>query len=593
MFSRPSATPSSDATSEPNLSSSRRQRDKYSRLICLGCSERRIRCELPSSVDGIENIVLGEVRITQTGCYRCKRLRIPCVVRKTILGRPGRNDTGRGQASSDRANVSRSQPGGLFLPIAAGIPSSTLVCTQLAPAQTLTISEDESVHLVSDALEGLPPDRRDSIPLEQGSSLTRVPQSAETVLIARAIDTLRCQHVEDEWYRHLVAHIGHAHTLDLSIVAMVAACAYSRRVPSVTLEHCYTSLSQAINGLHADIERSQQEPNDHLLASAALLAPFEGIIAHHGIPTRRHVRGLAAIIAARPVTYSVTRLARDILDYYAYESAVISYVHDTPSDFESVDQAYVATSSLACRSDRDRLKALNNDLFIRMPRLAKLVRTLHLQSPPQRQLLCKALRLSEKLLGVPNHQAGGRLLQTIDVRPSRDPASPTLQSLHFSCVQDFEALVGYWYSGLTLLRLVRRLKDLITCKGADREDTDPTRPVGQSALVASHHEMTRLAKNILMCSEYAATLTLRRHTHLFVHAMLTVWGVTKAILTGPEIADNGGSPGVSSELLLCRLNEAFSVKPGLRVEDLDDAADLFAGAQPSGRFAKLYGLESK
>jgi len=160
-------------------------------------------------------------------------------------------------------------------------------------------------------------------------------------------------------------------------------------------------------------------------------------------------------------------------------------------------------------------------------------------------------------------------------------------------VQDFEALVGYWYSGLTLLRLVRRLKDLITCKGADREDTDPTRPVGQSALVASHHEMTRLAKNILMCSEYAATLTLRRHTHLFVHAMLTVWGVTKAILTGPEIADNGGSPGVSSELLLCRLNEAFSVKPGLRVEDLDDAADLFAGAQPSGRFAKLYGLESK
>jgi len=111
--------------------------------------------------------------------------------------------------------------------------------------------------------------------------------------------------------------------------------------------------------------------------------------------------------------------------------------------------------------------------------------------------------------------------------------------------------------------------------------------------MASHHEMTRLAKNILMCSEYAATLTLRRHTHLFVHAVLTVWGVTKAILAGPEFADNGDWPGVSSELLLCRLNEALSVKPGLKVEDLDDAANLFAGAPPSGRVAKLYGLESK
>ena len=63
----------------------KRSREKYSRLICLGCRERRIRCELPSEIALPKP---GELQTVQTPCYRCKRLGVPCVIRQTILGRP-------------------------------------------------------------------------------------------------------------------------------------------------------------------------------------------------------------------------------------------------------------------------------------------------------------------------------------------------------------------------------------------------------------------------------------------------------------------------------------------------------------------------
>ena len=155
----------------------------------------------------------------------------------------------------------------------------------------------------------------------------------------------------------------------------------------------------------------------------------------------RNDQGLAAM-SARPVTHPVTQLARDILHYYAYESAIMSYVHDTPSPFESVNRAYFAINTMGYGGDRDQLRALNNELFIRMPRLVKLVRSLHLQSPPPKQLLYTTLRLSKSLLELQNSQAEERLLRNTDVRPSSDPTSLVRQSLHFTSVRTSKHLQG-------------------------------------------------------------------------------------------------------------------------------------------------------
>lgn len=75
---------------KPIPARSKRQRSPYSRTICLGCQQRRIRCELPSDTEVPDP---GECRPVQTPCYRCKRLGIPCKVRQTVLGRPCTDDS--------------------------------------------------------------------------------------------------------------------------------------------------------------------------------------------------------------------------------------------------------------------------------------------------------------------------------------------------------------------------------------------------------------------------------------------------------------------------------------------------------------------
>jgi hypothetical protein len=69
--------------------SSKRARGACSRLICLECHERRIKCELPDEVPVPDP---GELRTTSSPCYRCKKLGVPCVVRRTRLGRSGLGD---------------------------------------------------------------------------------------------------------------------------------------------------------------------------------------------------------------------------------------------------------------------------------------------------------------------------------------------------------------------------------------------------------------------------------------------------------------------------------------------------------------------
>jgi len=76
---------------------SKRRRGAYSRLICLGCHERRIRCEL---LDDIVVPDAGELRTVADPCYRCKKLGVPCVVRRTKLGRPGLVDGSTLKAST-------------------------------------------------------------------------------------------------------------------------------------------------------------------------------------------------------------------------------------------------------------------------------------------------------------------------------------------------------------------------------------------------------------------------------------------------------------------------------------------------------------
>lgn len=335
---------------------------------------------------------------------------------------------------------------------------------------------------------------------------------------------------------------------------------------------------------------SCREPNDDLLASAALLAPFEGVIRHHGIPTHSHTDGVAAILVTRPATIPVTQLARDILDYYACESAVMACIHDSPSPFENVDRAYFINNRMGyVDSDRAQLKAISNELFLRIPRLVSLVRSLNLRLGERKQQLAAGLRLSLPLLGLQDPQSEERVLRNVEMHSSRElaPNSAIDQALHFASIQDFEALVAYWYSRLWLLRLERRLNDLSFAP------TDCASRPGFSAWPScgpQNNEMFRLAKNILMCSEYARTLPLRRHNNLFAYATVVVWGLTIDDPRALGFDQAGESIHHLSNLLLRKVNAALEAKPSLTIDDLNMAADVLVGGQPKGAFVKLYGL---
>lgn len=558
------------------------KRDKYSRLICIGCRDRRIRCELPGDVDIPKP---GELRTIQTPCYRCRRLKIPCVIRQTILGRPSHQNYPSIAAAWRRAE-----------------PGTKKVVSHISIELTPEASEPDDVH------EEIAPLNSSVVPLTKscspsdlqsyqlhparwygGTLLVHKPQSPEMVFTIRAVDTLRYERVEQEWFRHLPAYAGHAPALDLSIKALVAACAYKRGTPRITSGDCYQALALAINAVQMSIVQSHGAPNDAMLASTALLARFDGEVERNYIPTRLHIQGLAAILAARPSTYQVTPIARDIFDFHAGESAIMACIQGTASPFENVSRAYFANDKLGCgESDRTQLKALSNEVFIGLPRLVGLVRSLRLQSSPKNILRSDALRLLGSLLELQDSHTEERLLQDAKAHPSSETeaASPLGLSLHFASYKDFEALAYYWQSRLSLLRVEWCLHRLSTSGSIHVEITEEP---GRFSEPRSD-EILRLAKNILMCAEYASALCLNKHIRLFAHALVVVWGAAMDMPVALGHDQDGKGSGLLADWLLRRVNAVLHEDPHLTAEDMNIAADIFVGGPRKGRVARHFGL---
>ena len=62
----------------------KRRREKYSKLICLGCRARRIRCILPD----IDIVPSSAPQSEDKACQRCRQNGLDCIVDYTTLGRP-------------------------------------------------------------------------------------------------------------------------------------------------------------------------------------------------------------------------------------------------------------------------------------------------------------------------------------------------------------------------------------------------------------------------------------------------------------------------------------------------------------------------
>lgn len=85
-------------------SSAKRRREKYSKLICLGCRARRIRCILPDTSIHPS----PEPQPAERACQRCQQNGLDCVVDFTTLGRPAqkRNRIDRDNSNQQQNNAS-------------------------------------------------------------------------------------------------------------------------------------------------------------------------------------------------------------------------------------------------------------------------------------------------------------------------------------------------------------------------------------------------------------------------------------------------------------------------------------------------------
>jgi hypothetical protein len=542
----------------------RKPRGAYARLVCLGCRERRIRCELPSDIDIPEP---GELRTVQTPCYRCKRLGVPCIVRQTILGRPS--------AAADN------QPEHVVSRIVIELPSRPA-----ARFQRGTTLDDESRVITLPGLSSRAPSNH--LHRKPPVLLTHTPSSPSHLFTIRALDSLHTENVQKEWFRHLPSHIGHLCALDLSIAALVAACAYARRVPLLTPTSCFHALSLALDAVQTTIANPKNAGavSDEILAATAMLAHFEGAIRAHGIPVRVHVDGLAAILGARKKGYRVTSLAREIVDFHACDAAVKASIAGRASIFENVAREYYTSEREGCEDEsRAKLRAIGVEMFVRVPRVVGIMRKLR-QGEGQGQMLCDARALVEDLLGLKDEETEQRVLGDVEVRDSAKGDAVVKQSWEFACVEDFEALAYYWRNHLVLLRLEEQV-DVVPVF-----ETDPSDELAmcyRPRFGPRTNEMFTLVKNFLMCAEYVSALWLRKHDRLYAHAMVVVWGVTRNM---PAVVSyvQGGDTDLFWERSLRILNVVLRAKPDLIAEDIDIAANIFVGGPPEGKYVELYGL---
>jgi len=393
---------------------------------------------------------------------------------------------------------------------------------------------------------------------------------------------MQAERVQERWFRHLPAHVGHTQALDLSIKAIVAACAHARGAPKLTSSDCYQALALALTAVQAGIEASHGKPNDDLLASTALLAPFDGALRKNGIPTRLHIEGQAAILSTRPSTYPVTQLARDIIAFHAYESAIIACVHGIDSPFDGVPPAYFASNRVGYNDgDRGQLNAIGIELFIRIPRLVRLFRLLRGQETPQDSVVQDATELLDSLRQLQDAPAEKRLLRNVELLRV-DSFTPELcgrRGAFSATCTDIETLAHYWTARLILLKLEACLHEVCLLRLGLKLPF---------ALQRRINEMSDLVDKILSCTDLAGKLPLRRQNQLLALAMSVVWDAAEFVR--PDCSrDRSGLCDVElSELLQHRFSTALAAKPAFSAHDIQQAADIFVGKEPSGRYADLY-----
>lgn len=415
---------------------------------------------------------------------------------------------------------------------------------------------------------------------EEGTTiLIHKPESTNTLMIVHLIEVLTQEGVVDAWYISLPARIGHNACLDASIAALVMSCWYYRGWPGITLEKYHSAVGNALAALKTAMSTEEGARSDETLASIAALLPVNGIASRHSLLDPSHLKLVVALLAARPPSAPTSDIAKRILQYHFCDSHVMASIQGIASPLENIDRSYYdARDPWSTVTVEMTLRAIGNELCIRLPRLIALVRAACGEYTVE--ALDLAVQLASELLPRKDDAAENEALHLLNVTKTVDSTDNLIThvSFHFKTIAGFEAVLYYWTMQITVLRLCWRLRNYFPATG--NMNALPTTEQLQS-------ELRRFGHNLLMSVQFARTLRTRKRRRLYAHGLLVCWGTLRDCT---DIASGSTVDLMAVQAwLLSNINMALTGQPTLTGHDMDEAAELFVGGPLEGIYAELYG----
>lgn len=249
---------------------------------------------------------------------------------------------------------------------------------------------------------------------------TYKPTTASTRLRTEVITMLHRTQRNGTWFDLLPARIGHNESVDCAAKAIVKAAELAERKTPITQDSCLGSYARAITSLQAGMAASVS--GDDMLLTVSLLVTFERIFAYTSVPLKSHMAGVVALLMAQmkmPNNKLPSELTRAVVYTFWPVAFIGPCVEGVASPFEA--PRWLQAEPVVMTRDKlrtpmqvvARLRKLSMELFIRLPRLIKMVKAI--LSDPKPEEIDSAIALAKELLKIEDVEAENALLHNVTV----------------------------------------------------------------------------------------------------------------------------------------------------------------------------------
>ncbi|KAK1050418.1 hypothetical protein LTR74_017027, partial [Friedmanniomyces endolithicus] len=407
------------------------------------------------------------------------------------------------------------------------------------------------------------------------------PTSPESQLSIELIDTVHFSRAADAWYRELPVRVGYDSVMDKTFRALVLAAKNIRGTPGITTEMCFRALGVALSAIRTAVSKTNGPASDSLMVASAILVGVDIIMSSRMAPHALHLEGVATVVKHNAHTSALSHMGQRIADWMYSELALLACVRGEACGLEDVALRHYLSVDHAIDHHKMRLQACGNRLFVGLPRLATLLRSIRDKGDGSAttEEVVSSLSLATELLQLYDTNAENDLLHKVHIRKTQrlEDAAVSKYSFFFDSVELYDDAAVYWQGRLWLVRLWLRIR-VIAGARTDR-DLEPT-------VVQMKEEARRLVTNICMCCEFAMPLGPCKRRRVFAHGMITLWGAFHDF--GDVLPPTFGGLAIASDWIRYNASRGLLRDDPVTKTDMDAAADLFVGGPLKTVFTKQF-----